>query len=177
MRPLPVREEGAFPYAMMNFLETLSEKIAKGLTLLAGIALVAMMVLACANMVLRAVWVPVQGTFEMMGFLGAVVASFSLAFAQRQKSHIAVGMLLARFPAPVRRLADAATNLASCLFFLLAGWETWKWANFLVDTGEISATLGIVYYPFVFAAAAGCAALSFVLLVDTLKVLTARKVQ
>lgn len=162
---------------MMQFLEMLSERIARALTMLAGISLVGMMLLACANMVLRAVWVPVQGTFELMGFLGAVVASFSLALAQRQKSHIAVGILLARFPAPVRRLADTATYLASGLFFLLAGFETWKWAAFLVDTGEVSETLGIVYYPFVYGASAGCIALSFVLLVDTLKTLTARKVQ
>jgi TRAP-type C4-dicarboxylate transport system permease small subunit len=135
-----------------------------------------MMLLACANMVLRAVWVPVQGTFEMMGFLGAVVAAFSLAFAQRRKAHIAVGILLARFPARFRRLADAATNALSCGFFLLAGIETWKWAIFLVRTGEVSETLQIVFHPFVFASAAGCLALAFVLAVDTLKALTRDKV-
>ena len=162
---------------MIAFLDKLSGKVADGLTLLAGVFLVAMMILACANMILRAVWAPVQGTFELMGFMGAVVAAFSLAFAQRKKAHIAVGILLARFPAPFRRLADAATSFLSCGFFLLCGMETYKWASFLVETGELSETLQIVYHPFVFAAAAGCFALAFVLLVDTLKVLTAEKVQ
>lgn len=162
---------------MIALLDKLSEQVANALTVLAGIFLVAMMALACANMVLRAVWVPVQGTFELMGFMGAVVAAFSLAFAQRKKAHIAVGILLARFPAAIRRLADAATSLASCGFFLLCGMETYKWAAFLVETGELSETLQIIYHPFVFAAAAGCFALAFVLLVDTLKTLTAEKVQ
>lgn len=161
---------------MIDFLDTISGHLAKALTTLAGIFLVAMMVLACANMVLRAVWVPVQGTFELMGFLGAVVAAFSLAFAQRQKSHIAVGILLARFPKFIRRLADATTSFVSCGFFILAGMETYKWAAFLVQTGELSETLQIAYHPFVFATAAGCYALAFVLLVDTLKTLTAKKV-
>lgn len=161
---------------MMHFLDRASELIARALAVLAGIFLVSMMLLACANMVLRAVWVPVQGTFELMGFLGAVVAAFSLAFAQRRKAHIAVGILLARFPAWFRRLADAATNGLSCGFFLLAGIETWKWAAFLVKTGEVSETLQIVYHPFVFASAAGCLALAFVLAVDTLKSLTQEKV-
>lgn len=161
---------------MIDTLDTLSGHVAKGLNALAGIFLVAMMLLACANMVLRAIWVPVQGTFELMGFMGAVVAAFSLAFAQRQKSHIAVGLLLKRFPPIIRRLADAATSLISCGFFALAGLETYKWATFLVQTGEMSETLRIVYYPFVFAAAAGCLALAFVLLVDTLKTLTSEKV-
>lgn len=162
---------------MIAFLDKLSDKIANLLTMLAGIFLVGMMALACANMVLRAVWVPVQGTFELMGFMGAVVAAFSLAFAQRKKSHIAVGILLARFPAVIRRLADAATSLVSCGFFLICGMETYKWAAFLVQTGEMSETLQIVYHPFVFATAAGSFALAFVLLVDTLKTLTAEKVQ
>ncbi|MCJ2164359.1 MULTISPECIES: TRAP transporter small permease subunit [unclassified Pseudodesulfovibrio] len=161
---------------MIDFLDKASGTIAKALTGLAGLFLVSMMLLACANMVLRAVWAPVQGTFELMGFLGAVVAAFSLAFAQRSKAHIAVGILLARFPAPVRRLTDAATSGVSCGFFVLAGLETGKWAAFLVQTNEVSETLQVVYHPFVFAAAAGCLALAFVLAVDTLKILTAEKV-
>ena len=161
---------------MMRFLDWASEMVARVLAVLAGIFLISMMLLACSNMVLRAVWVPVQGTYELMGFLGAVVAAFSLAFAQRRKAHIAVGILLARFPSWFRRLADAATNALSCGFFLLAGVETWKWAGFLLQTGEVSETLQIIYHPFVFAAAAGCLALAFVLAVDTLKVLTSEKV-
>ncbi len=43
-------------------------------------------------------------------------------------------------------------------------------------TGEVSETLMIIYHPFVFATSAGCLALAFVLLVDTLKTLTAEKV-
>lgn len=163
---------------MIDLLDKISGQIAKLLTILAGIFLVAMMALACANMVLRAAFdFPVQGTYELMGFMGAVVAAFSLAFAQRQKSHIAVGILLARFPSVIRRLADAATSLISCGFFLLCGLETYKWAAFLVQTGEVSETLQIVYHPFVFAASAGCYALAFVLLVDTLKFLTTEQVQ
>jgi TRAP-type C4-dicarboxylate transport system permease small subunit len=162
---------------MMDFLDKASELVTRLLTCLAGLFLVAMMVLGCVNMVMRGVFNnPVPGTFELMGYLGAVVAAFSLAFAQRRKAHIAVGILLTRFPAWFRRLADAATNALSCGFFLLAGIETWKWAAFLVQTGEVSETLQIIYHPFVFASAVGCLALAFVLAVDTLKALTREKV-
>lgn len=164
-------------FIMIAFLDKLGDKLASLLALLAGCFLVGMMLLACANMVLRAVWVPVQGTFELMGFMGAVVTAFSLAFAQRKKAHIAVGILLARFPAPIRRMADFSMSLLSCGFFLLCGLETTKWASFLVQTGEMSETLQIVYHPFVFASAGGCFLLAFVLLVDSLKILTDEKVQ
>jgi TRAP-type C4-dicarboxylate transport system permease small subunit len=162
---------------MIHILDRLSAFLARVLTALAGVFLVAMVALACANMVLRAVWVPIQGTFELMGFMGAVVAAFSLAFAQRQRSHVAVGILLARFPRAVRRAAEAGTSLISCVFFGIAGVETWKWASFLVDTGEVSETLTIIFHPFVYASAFGCMALTFVLAVDTLKTLTSETVE
>lgn len=162
---------------MIDALDKLSGHATTALTWLSGFFLVAMMVLACANMVVRVFGAPIQGTFELMGFLGAVVAAFSLAFAQRQKAHIAVGILLKHFPKPVRRVADGATSLVSAVFFVFAAMETWKWASFLVQTGEVSETLQIIYYPFVFATAGGCYVLAFVLLVDTLKILTSEKVQ
>lgn len=167
---------GCLLFIMIDGLDTISALITKALTFMAGLFLVSMMILACANMVLRAIWSPLNGTFELMGFMGAVVAAFSLAFAQRQKSHIAVGILLKRFPPLIRRLADASTSVISCGFFVIAGMETYKWASFLVETGELSETLQIIYHPFVFATAAGCFALAFVLVVDTLKILTAEKV-
>lgn len=153
----------------MHALDTLCDWITKALAALSGLFLVLMMALACANMTTRAFGVPIEGTFELMGFFGAIVAAFSLGFAQRNRSHIAVGLLVKHFPKPVRRLLDALAFAASSGFFALCGWETWKWAWFLVDTGEVSENLRIVYHPFVFAAALGCAAMAAVLLVDTLK--------
>ena len=160
---------------MIDALDALSEKAATGLAWLAGAFLVAMMLLACANMVVRFFDAPIKGAFELMGFMGAATAAFSLAFAQRQKAHIAVGILLKRFPKPVRRLADAVAFAASAAFFGLCGIETWKWADFLVLTGEVSETLQIVYHPFVFAASAGCFVFAFILAVDALKILSGKQ--
>lgn len=153
----------------MNILDTLCDWITKALAALSGLFLVLMMLLACANMTTRFFSLPIEGTFELMGFFGAVVAAFSLGFAQRSRSHIAVGLLVKHYPKPVRRLLDAISFLLSAGFFGLCGWETWKWALFLVDTGELSENLRIVYHPFVFAAAVGCGAMALVLLNDAAK--------
>ncbi len=159
---------------MIDTLDRISRTLAKALTLFAGLMLVSMMLLACANMVSRAVWLPIQGTFELMGFFGAVTTAFALAFAQLNKSHISVGILMKYLPKAVRRILDALTSLASCAFFALIGTETSKWANYLVSTGELSETLRIAYHPFVFATATGCLLMAFVLFVDTLKTITGR---
>lgn len=156
---------------MLNILEKTAVWICRILAGVAGTALTVMIVLACANMFLRAVYVPVKGTFELMGFLGAVTAGFSLGFSQLHRSHIAVGLLFRKFPAPVQKILDIISGVASCVFFVFCANETYKWGLFLFDLGEVSETLGIKFYPFVFAVAFGCAAMSFVLLLDVVRTL------
>jgi len=163
-----------FVHTMIDRLDHISRMLAKGLAALAGFFLTAMMLLACANMVSRTLWLPIPGTYELMGFFGAVVTGFALAFAQLNKSHISVGLLMKRLPKTVRRTLDALTSLASCVFFALIGLETGQWAGYLVRTGELSETLRIAYHPFVFATALGCLAMAFVLLVDVLKTISGR---
>ncbi|WP_449241944.1 TRAP transporter small permease [Desulfovibrio sp.] len=153
---------------MIDALALLTSRLAKALAVLSGALLVAMTVLACANMLARAVWVPLEGTFEVMGFLGAMSAAFSMAWAQLNKIHISVGILFGRLPRPVRRSLDAAASLASCAFFLLLAEQSRRWAAFLVETGEVSETLHWPFHPFVLASALGCLVMALALFTDFL---------
>ncbi|OEU71159.1 MAG: C4-dicarboxylate ABC transporter permease [Desulfovibrio sp. S3730MH75] len=157
---------------MINKLEKISIWFCRALAGIAGVALTAMVLLACANMVFRATWVPVKGTFELMGFFGAVTAGFSLAFSQFYRSHIAVGLFYSKFPKPVQIFLDVVTGLVSCVFFALCAIETAKWGMFLLDLGEVSETLGIPFYPFVFAVAFGSAVMAFILLLDLVRTIS-----
>lgn len=152
-------------------LDSLSAKASNLLAWLAGIVLVSMMLLACSNMVTRALTTSIKGTVELVGFFGAVLTAFSLGYAQITKGHIAVGILARYFPKRLRRAMDALHQCAASLFFAWAALETSRWGLSLVQTGELSETLRIIYYPFVFCAAFGCLVIAFVLLVDTLKTL------
>ncbi len=170
--------EGAIFIVMTNIidrLDSLNSLACRLLKITAGAFMLGMMLLACANMLLRAVGEPIVGVFELMGFFGAVVTALSLGYSQLRRSHIAVGLLTRRFPESMRRFLDAVVNLAACGFFLLAGLETGKWAGFLVETGELSETLQIVYHPFVYAAAAGCLIMALILFTDFLKIAGGRE--
>ncbi len=160
---------------MIEYLEKTAVWICRGLAVIAGAALTLMILLACANMVSRAVWVPVKGTFELMGFLGAVTAGFSLGFSQLHRSHIAVGLLFRHFPTQVQVVLDALSSAVSCVFFIFCANETYKWGMFLYDLEEVSETLGIHFYPFVFAVAFGCLAMAFVIMLDILRILRGKE--
>ena len=131
-------------------------------TVIGGVFLVAMIVLTCANIVLRMVWLPVQGTVELMGFFGAMVTACALGYTQIQRGHIAVDVLINTFPRRTRSVLQAVNNMLCLLFFGLVAWQLLKKAEILRQSGEVTETLRISYYPFMYVVAVGCVALVFV---------------
>ncbi|MDD4358053.1 MAG: TRAP transporter small permease, partial [Smithellaceae bacterium] len=61
----------------------------RGVNILACVAVIAMMLLSVTDVVLRMFGKPIPGTYEQVGFLGAIVVSFALAFTSMEKGHIA----------------------------------------------------------------------------------------
>ena len=131
-----------------------------------GVFLVAMILLTCANIFLRLVWLPVRGTFELMGYFGAIVAAFALARTQTLKGHIAVDVLLNTFSAGKQRICRVINSLACLIFMVLCAWQLCLKAGILRATGEVTETLNIIYYPFVYAVALGCLVLALVFFSD-----------
>ena len=154
----------------MQTLDAIARALSRFLLGLGAIVLTAMMCLACANMVLRAVGLPIKGAYELMGYCGALAAALALAATQRAKGHIALTLLKGFFPRSVDAAIDAASSLAGAVFFGLVAWRTGLWARSLMVTGELSETLRVAYYPFPFIMAAGCALMALILVLDAVSV-------
>jgi TRAP-type C4-dicarboxylate transport system permease small subunit len=157
--------------ADMTILEKISQFLTQTLLWMAGCFLGAMVLLVCANIFLRIVWVPISGTFELMGYFGAVVTAFALGYTQLKRGHITVDILILSFPTKVQRALNGVNNVVCMVFFALAAWQITQYATNLWETEEVTETLRIIYYPFTYAVALGCAVLSLVFLVDFLKLI------
>jgi TRAP-type C4-dicarboxylate transport system permease small subunit len=160
---------------MIQLLTTVSRYCNKILIAIGGLVLVGMIVLTCGNIFSRLVWIPIKGTFELMGFFGAVVTAFALGSTQVARGHIAVDVLVNRFSHFNRRITELINNVLCCLFFGVAAWQLVLKANTLRQYGEVTETLRIVYYPFVYAVALGCAVLALVMLVNGIQLLLFKK--
>ncbi len=156
---------------LVLYLEALGDLCARILAVCAGSILVVMVLLGCANIAGRAMGMPIRGTFELIGFMGAMVAGLSLAFAQRRKAHIFVAFFMKGFPRRLRLALDVAVHLCSALFFALAAHALAAHAGFIAELGELSETLHLVFYPFIYMLAAGCVIMAVVLGVACLKAL------
>ena len=64
----------------MTGLERLTRLLNRLLVFVGGSFLVGMILLTCANIASRTVWQPIRGTFELMGYFGAVVTALALAY-------------------------------------------------------------------------------------------------
>ncbi len=150
----------------MTMLETIINWLARLLIWIAGAFMLGMVGLTCANITIRIFSVPISGTFELMGYFGAVAAALSLGYTQIRKGHIFVDIVYNVFPHKLQRLLSFINSVVCFCFFALIAQQLVKWGNTLRSTGQVSETLNFEYYPFVFAVALGCAALCLVFFIE-----------
>ena len=155
----------------MLILDRISHYLNLVLMGIAGLFLVAMIVLTCANVFLRLVWIPVSGTFELMGYFGAVLTAFAMGYTQIKKGYIAVDIVVLGFSKRIQNVLNAANAIICTGFFVLVTWQISKYAANLRETGEVTETLQIIYYPFAYAVAVWCGALALVFFIGFLKTL------
>ena len=155
----------------MAVLERVTRLLNRLLVFCGGMFLVGMILLTCANIVCRAVWAPIPGTFELMGYFGAVATAAALAFTQINRGHIAVNVLINRFSPKTRRRLNAFNNTACVIFFAMIAWQIGLKAHGFMKTGEVSETLRVIFYPFTYMVAVGCGAITLVFVVDLLRAL------
>jgi TRAP-type C4-dicarboxylate transport system permease small subunit len=154
---------------MIGYLEKMTNFLNRLLLVVGGITLAGMVLLTCSNIFLRSVWVPIKGTYELMGFFGAIVTAFALGYTQIKRGHVGIDMVVNQFSARTQRILNGINYFICMIFFALASCQIAKWATTLWETGEITETLRIIYFPFTYGVALGCAVLSLVLLTDLLK--------
>ena len=159
----------------MDSFEKMSVFLNKILMVVGGVAVLALMALATINVGLRMFGAPFRGTYEFVGFLGAIVIAFALGYTQKRKDHIVVDILTEKFPKQVNRILDGISYFVTMIFFALVSWQVFVWGVKIWKSQEVSETLKVIYYPFIFSVAVGFAAFSLTLLVDFLKNLQSKE--
>jgi TRAP-type C4-dicarboxylate transport system permease small subunit len=156
-------------------LERLSELLRKSMMIVGGVSLLAITLLATMNVALRIFQVPVSGSYEVVSFLGAIVTAGALGHTQKRKDHIVVDILSDKFPSKVKRVLDRVSYLLILVFFSIVSWQTFVYGKRLMRTGELSETLKIAYYPFVFLVGIGFAVLALTSFLDLIETFWTRE--
>ena len=150
----------------MQFLEKLNQALNKWLLVIGGVAVLALMTLATGNVLFRIFGMPFRGAYELVSFFGAVVTAFALGYTQKRKFNIVVDILSDTFPKNLKRALDGIGYLIGLVFFGVVAWVILRWGLTIAASGEVSETLKIVYYPFIFCVALGFVSLCLNLVID-----------
>lgn len=155
----------------MEFLIKVRNALNWIMVVLGGISVLMLMIIATGNVCMRIFQFPFRGAYEIVSFLGAVTIAFSLGYTQMRKSHIVVDILSETFPVRMKRILDGIGYFLTMIFFAVIAWVIFRWGIRIAQSGELSETLKVIYYPFVFSVSIGFGFLSLTIVIDFLNAL------
>ena len=150
----------------MNTLERIAQSLAKNLYWVAGAAIIIMMMLTCADVVLRYFRRPIPGTYELVCFLGSVSVAFAMAYTTIEKGHVSVSFVVDLFPQKIQDIIACLTTSFGLCLFVFVTWQSMVYANDLRLSNEVSLTLELPFYPFVYGIGFSAAIVCLILLCD-----------
>jgi len=135
----------------------------------AQLAVVAMMLIAVGNIVLRVIWRPVYGTYDMITVVGSIAVAFALAYCAVRGGHIAVEIIVQRLPLMAQAVIGSITGILSLGIFAIITWQLWLYGTDMWRVGNVTMSIYIPFYPFIYGVSFGCGVLLLVILVDLIK--------
>ena len=154
---------------MLRAITTSIYLLSTKLNWVSAAAVIFIMLLTCADVVMRLFGSPIPGTYELVGYLGSVIISFGMARTSIERGHIAVNLLVDRLPPRAQTIIEGVGNIAAAFLFGALAWQSQIYARDILETGDVSLTLGMPTWPFVLGLATGSGILSLVLFLDALR--------
>jgi len=142
--------------------------LGRKLGIVAAAAIFFMMAITCADVVLRVFRMPIPGTYEIVSFLGAVAVSFAVARTSVEQGHVAVSLVVQLLPKRGQAVIESIISILGLILFALIAWQSALYAKDCQQSGEVSLTLQLPFYPIIYGIAFGAFVTCFVLLVDFL---------
>ena len=160
----------------MSVMEKSVHLIARWLNWMAALAIVAVMVIVCANVLSRSIFgTPLKGTVDIVSQLGVLVIAGAIAYTQVLKGHIRITLFVDKLPRSIRNFMVGLVDIIGIILFGIMTWQTILFGKGTYEIGELSEVLKIPITPFAFVVSIGCLSLTLVLLVDLKNILFKRE--
>jgi TRAP-type C4-dicarboxylate transport system permease small subunit len=129
-------------------IERLIEGYAKGLRIavmaLAAVTnagIMAMVLITCADILLRLIGHPIIGAYDLVRIAGAIAMSCALPYVTAVKGHVAIEYFFQKLHLIGRNIVDTVLNLVGISLFSLLGIESIRSGIKMKSHSEVTATL------------------------------------
>jgi TRAP-type C4-dicarboxylate transport system permease small subunit len=121
------------------------------LEIIAGAALVIVMLLSGADVVGRTFGHPIPGAYEIISFAGGLILGFAVPASAIGKVHVIVDLVIARLASGPQVVLHFITRLLGAGLLASAGYALITMGCKLKTTGELTPVLQLPFYPIAFA--------------------------
>lgn len=141
------------------------------------VMLMVMMLLVTLDVVMRFVFrTPIEGVYEAVELMMAVVYCYGIAYTQRQKKHISVRLFMEIIPPGAVRVVKLITAVLCFVLCILITWQSFIKAGVTLATGETTYSgIGpfghVAIGPFVYITTMACLVFTLELFIDCVKAL------
>jgi TRAP-type C4-dicarboxylate transport system permease small subunit len=145
-------------------------RLSRLINVIAGIAITFIMLLTVFDVALRYFRRPIVGTYELVAFSGAVVIGLAIPLTSWMRGHIYVDFFTAQLPKTFQVILNLITRCMGLGLFGLIGWNLIEVGMDLQQSGEVSLTLQLPFYPVAYGVAVACFVQCLVLVADMVKI-------
>jgi len=139
----------------MKELDKFIGRISSGFSVIAQVALAAVMFLIVGNIILRRFSAPIPGTVELVEISGALILGAGIAYCLYSGGHIFVDVLVQRLSLKTQALTDLLTNLMMLILNSILSWQIFLYGNRMSERGFVTGQLELPIAPGVYIVAFG----------------------
>ena len=167
----PVAVPGKGPTSgVLNTVDRVIAFATRVLFWVAGAGLVAMLVVIVADIIgIKILSKPVPGGIEIVSFMAVIAVALAIPLTQVMRGHVAVDFIVEHFPRRLRSVIAVITGLLSLVVMGFLTYYSFDYAGSLRESGEVSMTQNIPFYPFVYAMAVAFLATFLVLALELVR--------
>lgn len=153
----------------MNLYDRIVSSIAHVMARIGVVVISAMMLLTCADVVLRYFGYPIRGAYDITCVLGSVIFALPIAYSYIKGYQVSVNSVFRRTPRAVRVLVDSIVCLFGMAITLMISWRATYLGYDLYVKGRVTDTIPIPLWPFICVMVLGFFVYCLVLLAGHLK--------
>jgi TRAP-type mannitol/chloroaromatic compound transport system permease small subunit len=107
---------------------------------------------------------PVPGSYEISAMMLVIVVFSTITYCQLMKGHVSIDILVSRLGQKTQDIINSIVYVIFLVIYVILTWQLYVYAIETFHKNEVSGTILLPVYPFVFIAAIGCTLLSLVVL-------------
>jgi TRAP-type C4-dicarboxylate transport system permease small subunit len=131
---------------MMKFQRVVSV-LSRFMGVIAGTTLILVMLLTVLDVILRYFGYPIIGVYDLVALGGGIIIGFSMPIAAEKKVHVFMEMAVQANSRIGKRVLNLGTRLIVLGISFIVAWNLIRLGLGFQQTGEVSLTIKIVYYP------------------------------